>query len=94
MTKCAVNSGPCCCQPDDGTPCPNGTPAQVQAALNAESMALRKDAARYRKWREEYASGTDTTNAMLSALADCWTPDAVDEVIDAAMAAAPAVGAA
>ena len=41
MTLCVIDGKQCQCQPDDGQPCTAGTPAQVQAALNAESMRLR-----------------------------------------------------
>ena len=39
MTLCVIDGKQCVCQPDEGMPCPNGTPAQVQAALNAALMA-------------------------------------------------------
>ena len=55
--------------------------------------ALEKDAQRYRKWRAAYANPDNRPHAidpMLAALADAWTPEQVDAAIDAA----PAVGAA
>lgn len=72
---------------------------QTQAAhvvLLAEVEALRKDAERYRKWRADYTANASThgddscLTEMLLALADAWTPADVDAAIDAA----PAVGAA
>lgn len=45
-----------------------------------------RDAARYRKWREEFAGAPDEeAGSMLHALNDAWTPDAVDAAIDAAL---------
>jgi histidine ammonia-lyase len=41
MTLCVIDGKQCQCQPDEGVPCVAGTPAQVQAALNAEAMRLR-----------------------------------------------------
>lgn len=41
MTLCVIDGKQCRCQPDEGAPCTAGTPAQVQAALNAELMHLR-----------------------------------------------------
>ena len=52
MTLCVIDGKQCQCQPDDGVACDAGTPAQVQAALNLEVMALRKDAERFRLMRE------------------------------------------
>lgn len=42
MTACILKLGPCQCQPGEGTPCTQGTPAQVQAAFTAESIALKE----------------------------------------------------
>jgi hypothetical protein len=55
--------------------------------------AMRKDAERYRKWRAAYTHPDGTPHAldpMLAAIADAWTPEQLDAAIDAA----PAVGAA
>ncbi len=41
MTLCVIDCKQCQCQPDEGVPCDAGTPAQVQAALNAEIMKQR-----------------------------------------------------
>lgn len=41
MTACVIDGKPCQCQPDEGMACPHGTPAEVQAALNAEVIRLR-----------------------------------------------------
>ena len=57
------------------------------------SVALRKDAERYRKWRAAYTNPDGRPHAvdpMLAAIADAWTPEQLDAAIDAA----PAVGAA
>lgn len=71
----------------------------LQRALVGETGAsgievahtLRKDAERYRKWRADYTNHANTpVSEMLLALADAWTADEVDAAIDAA----PAVGAA
>ena len=47
MTLCVIDGKQCQCQPDEGVPCVEGTPAQVQAAMCAEVMKYRKDAKRY-----------------------------------------------
>ena len=39
MTLCVIDGKQCVCQPDEGMACPNGTPAQVQAALFAIIVA-------------------------------------------------------
>lgn len=61
--------------------------AADMAGLRMEFLELLLDAERYRKWRADYTGegGTD----MLIALADAWAPEQVDAAIDAA----PAVGA-
>jgi len=60
------------------------------ARLTAELEKARKDAERYRKWRDTYTSADNTDGVsdddiMLGALANAWTPEAVDQAIDAAM---------
>ena len=93
MTLCVIDGKQCQCQPNEGVACDAGTAAEVQAALNAEIMALRKDAERYRWLRaqREWHEMNQTQDVM-------WTcdmpPAEVDAAIDAAMAAVPAVGAA
>ena len=69
---------------------PSGCVAALGVALD-ELDALRKEAERYRKWRADYANSEGGEASPLAfALADAWTADAIDAVIDAA----PAVGAA
>jgi hypothetical protein len=68
---------------------PEGWAASRKAQAELES--LRRDAARYRKWRTEYCQashpgGAGTISEMLIDLADAWTEADVDEAIDAAMA--------
>jgi hypothetical protein len=74
---------------------PSGCVAALGVALD-ELDALRKDAERYRRWRKDYTSARyegDMKN-VVNAMADALDADAVDGVIDAALSAAPAVGAA
>jgi len=63
---------------------------QKQRAAEAGLEVARKDAGRYRKWRDTYTSADNTDGVsdddiMLGALANAWTPEAVDQAIDAAL---------
>ena len=62
--------------------------ATCRAKFMPLDLAVEKDAKRYRKWRDAYAGmAEDPESALMMALADAWEPEAVDRLIDAAMAA-------
>lgn len=66
------------------------TALQKQVAEQAVQIeALRADAERYRKWRDDYSRMEPTE--MLIRLADALEPDEVDAAIDAAIKAGKAV---
>ena len=80
----------------------NGEPAGMWSCVDCGhkfvplDLPQEKDAERYRKWRTDYTAAVanhgdgSCVTEMLLALADAWTPEDVDAAIDAA----PAVGAA
>lgn len=61
------------------------------AALRASAASVQadqRDSLRYRIWREHFAGATSCEiSGLMIALADSWTPEAVDAAIDAALAA-------
>ncbi len=62
MTLCVIDQRQCQCQPEDGTPCHAGTPALVQAALNAHAMALQSEIERLRELAD--SEGTRAVNYL------------------------------
>jgi hypothetical protein len=64
--------------------------AALAQAPAAEPLTDARDAARYRRWRDDYADQADEpVSDLMTALADAWTPDQVDAAIDTALAQAP-----